>query len=111
MSAGVQVVTPTLWQTWTRDVSAREGADSSGRKTVRARDAHNLWSSVIFYGQETRLVAFEVMLLCAVDLSLRNTTASACVTWIVSVCVAQLRRQLGRRSLARSALVDKRFLT
>eukprot|EP00892_Ulva_mutabilis_P005154 jgi/Ulvmu1/300/UM001_0304.1 len=104
------VVTPSLWQTWTRDVSVREKADTTGRKTVRGRDAYNLWSSVIFYGQETRLVAFEVMLLCAMDLGLRNTTAAACVTWIMSVAVALLRRHLGRHSLARSAMVDRRFL-
>lgn len=104
------MVTPTLWQTWTRDVSVRETADSSGRKAVRARDPYNLWSTAIFYGQEVRLVGFEVMLLCALDLSMRNTTAAACVAWLVSVAVALARRQLGRQSLARSALVDKRFL-
>lgn len=106
----MQVVTPTLWQTWTRDVSIREGSDPSGSRPVRARDSYNLWSSVIFYGQEVRLVGFEVMLMCALDLGMRHTTAAACATWLVSVSLAVARRQLGRHSMARGALVDKRFL-
>lgn len=102
---------PTFWQRWTRDVSVREKVDSSGRRTVHARDTHSMWSSTLFYGQELRLVCLEVTLMGAIDLSLRNTLTAAVVTWMVTAALALIRRELGRRSLARCTLVDLRFLS
>jgi Meckelin (Transmembrane protein 67) len=108
---GVQIVEPTFWQRWTRDVSVREKADSSGRRTVHARDAHSMWSFAIFYGHELQLVCLEVTLMGAMDLALHNTLISAVVTWMVSAALAVIRRELGRRNLARCTLVDIRFLS
>jgi hypothetical protein len=110
-SNGVQIVDPTIWQRWTRDVSVREKADSSGRRTVHARDAHSMWSCTIFYGNELQLVCLEVALMGAMDLALQNTLISSVVTWLVSAALAQIRRELGRRNLARCTLVDLRFLS
>lgn len=47
----------------------------------------------------------------AIDLSLRNTLTAAVVTWMVTAALALIRRELGRRSLARCTLVDLRFLS
>lgn len=104
-------MTPTFWQRWTRDVSVREVVDSSGRRTVRARDVHNMWASTLFYGRELQLVVFEVALLGAIDLSVRNTITSAVITWIVTASLSVVRKKLGRSNLARCTLVDPRFLS
>ena len=107
----VQIVDPTMWQRWTRDVSVREKVDSSGRRTVHARDAYSMWSSTIFYGQELQLVCLEVALMGAIDLSRRDTLTSAIITWLVSASLALIRKELGRRNIARCTLVDLRFLS
>jgi Meckelin (Transmembrane protein 67) len=105
----VQHVTPTFWQTWTRDISMREHTDS--RRLIRATDSYKLWTRTIFYGQELRLVAFEVMLLGALDLWLQSTAAAACVTWIVTFVLGQVKLALARRCTARCTFVDECFLT
>jgi hypothetical protein len=107
----LQVVHPTFWQRWTRDVSVREKLDSSGRRTVRARDPHNMWASTLLYGRELQLVIFEAALLGAIDLSVRNTVASAVIAWIVSASLLLIRKKLGRVNVARCTFVDPRFLS
>jgi hypothetical protein len=107
----VQLLTPSSWQTWTRDVSIRQQADSSGKHLVRACDAHKRWTSTLFYGQELRLVAFEVMFMGAIDLHLKNIVASACITWVVVMVMAFARRVLGCQNIAHCTTIDKCFLT
>ena len=85
--------------------------DTADRIFVCAQDTNKLWTKALFYGQELRLLAFEAMLIGAIDLGLRNMAASACVAWIVSFALGWARLELGRANVARRTSVDERFLT
>ena len=78
---------------------------------MRARDSYKLWTSTLFYGQELRLVAFEAMLMGAMDLGLHNIAASACITWLATSLLAYARTELGRKNASRCTYVDECFLT
>jgi hypothetical protein len=107
----LQPENPTFWQQWFRDMSIREKVDSSNHVLVRARDRHNLWTTTLFYGQELRLALFEAVFLGAIDLNFKNEIVSACLTWLVSIGLSAIRRELGRRNIASSTFVDLSFLT
>jgi Meckelin (Transmembrane protein 67) len=107
----MQPVTPTFWQRWTRDVSVRHRAHGFEHRLVRASDSFKLWTSTVFYGQELRLVAFEVMLMGAIDLRLQSIAASACITWLMTFLVGHVRVLLGKRNTAKCTYVDECFLT
>jgi len=103
-----QIKQPNLWEKWMRSASVR--GNVAPAHTVLATDAFHMWSKTIFYGQELRLILFELMLFSAIDLALRNVALSASITWFVGLVITWLRGQLGRSSLATGTFVDELFL-
>ena len=91
-----------------RSASIRDGTDSA--HTILAFDMYHMWSKNIFYGQELRLVIFELMLFSAIDLDLHSVALSASITWAVGQTLCWLRGQLGRQSLSAGTYVDEIFL-
>jgi Meckelin (Transmembrane protein 67) len=102
-------VQPAFWQRWTRDVSVREKADP----VVAAQCMHVTRTACgcAQHFTELQLVCLEVSPMWTMDLALHNTLISAAVTWMMSAALAVIRRELGRRNLARCTLVDIRFLS
>lgn len=82
----------------------------SGKKTVLAYDKHCMWSSTMFYGQELRLSAFDMMLFGALDMFLQNAAMSASITWGVGSLLAWARVQIGSHNLSKGTFVDEAFL-
>ncbi|KAJ8042251.1 Meckelin [Holothuria leucospilota] len=72
-------------------------------------DGHS-FDQVIFFGHESTLLLFELLLFCVVDLIFQNYLMAGIVTFIASMFVSKIRGSLGRYNLAKKTLVDERFL-
>lgn len=100
-----QVLVPTYWQSLLR--LPPEGAT---RHPVFMHDFHKQFSSVLFYGNESRLYIYEALFFCAVDMTLRNVPISAFITYLMVKVVALVRVHFGENNLSSKTLVDRRFL-
>ncbi|GFR21022.1 hypothetical protein TNCT_281801, partial [Trichonephila clavata] len=69
------------------------------------------FSSVLFYGNESILLLFDVLLFSVIDIASSDYVLSMILTFVVAKAIQGLRRSAGRRNLVRKALVDERFLT
>ncbi|XP_054716868.1 meckelin-like [Uloborus diversus] len=69
------------------------------------------FSSVLFYGNETVLLLFDVLLFSVIDLASSDFVLAAVLTFIFAKIIQAIRQSAGRRNLVRKALVDERFLT
>ncbi|CAL8069107.1 unnamed protein product [Calicophoron daubneyi] len=74
------------------------------------RDDGNSFGDVLYYGNELLLFVFDALLFCLVDLLIPNLILDATITLLVGTIFSLLRDDLGRRNLARKALIDERFL-
>ena len=79
-------------------------------KCLFFRDLNYLFNRVLFYGQETLLVSFEMLLFSFVDLLSHNYILAALVTYIVACAIKMIRNSGGKRNLVKKTLVDQRFL-
>ncbi|XP_042906064.1 meckelin isoform X2 [Parasteatoda tepidariorum] len=69
------------------------------------------FSNVMFYGNESILLLFDVLLFTAIDIASTDFVLSAILTFLIAKVLQGLRRSAGRRNLVRKALIDERFLT
>ncbi|GFT73874.1 hypothetical protein NPIL_460851 [Nephila pilipes] len=69
------------------------------------------FSSVLFYGNESILLLFDVLLFSMIDIASNDYVLSMILTFVIAKAIQGLRRSAGRRNLVRKALVDERFLT
>ncbi|PIK39447.1 putative meckelin [Apostichopus japonicus] len=72
-------------------------------------DGHS-FDQALFFGHESTLLLFELLLFCVVDLMFQNYLLAGIVTYIISIVLSMLRSSFGRYNLAKKTLVDERFL-
>ncbi|XP_071823603.1 meckelin-like isoform X2 [Apostichopus japonicus] len=72
-------------------------------------DGHS-FDQALFFGHESTLLLFELLLFCVVDLIFQNYLLAGIVTYIISIVLSMLRSSFGRYNLAKKTLVDERFL-
>ena len=65
---------------------------------------------VLFRGIEVDLLVWDAVVYCAADLLLGSPTLAALVTYAAAAALAHARCELGKRSVARTSLIDARFL-
>ena len=86
-------------------------ADAAGsKKAIFVHDYHSSFSQNTFYGIEWRLLLFEALLFCSIDMALRSVTVTAFITFIIVRAVAWVRAQWGEDNIAQKTLVDRHFL-
>lgn len=59
---------------------------------------------------QVRLYVFEAIVLLAIDVSLKNITVSALLTYLIIRVVAWVRAQAGESNISGKTLVDRHFL-
>ncbi|XP_074646221.1 meckelin-like isoform X2 [Tubulanus polymorphus] len=72
-------------------------------------DGHS-FDHVLFYGNESTLLTFDIFLFCVVDLISQNFILAAIITYLIDQLLVLVRDSLGKKNLARKTLVDERFL-
>ena len=128
---GLQVIVPTYWQRALRlpppeaalgdgggmggggmgmGGGGMGGGGGLGGRTLLVHDFDDAWASVLLYGREARLFAFEALLFCAVDSAARSATVAAFVVLATWLALRALRLHFGRNNLGKKTLVDRRFL-
>jgi meckelin len=84
---------------------------TSSRSLLFVRDVSEMgYSSVFLYGNEWALMSFEMLLFCLIDLFWHNRILASLVTFSCSKLISQLTNVYFTHQLARSSLVDSRFL-
>ncbi|XP_071496819.1 meckelin-like [Diadema antillarum] len=73
-------------------------------------DDGHAFQNAIFYGNESTLIIFELLLFCIVDLIFTNYVLAGVITYLGSTMLIKIRDGLGRSNVARKTLVDERFL-
>lgn len=79
-------------------------------KCLFFRDQNHLFDQVLFYGQETLLIIFEILLFTFIDLLFYDFVLASVVTYFVVSIIKIIRRAGGKRNLIKKTLVDQRFL-
>ncbi|CAL1292605.1 unnamed protein product [Larinioides sclopetarius] len=69
------------------------------------------FSAVLFYGNESILLLFDLLLFSIIDIASSDYILAMILTFGIAKIIQGLRRNAGRRNLVRKALVDERFLT
>lgn len=70
----------------------------------------NCFMEIVYYGKETTLFIFEFLLFLFLDSFSQNFVLAAVITFIVSIILAKIRSDLGKRNISKKSLVDFRFL-
>lgn len=99
------VVDPTYWQ-----MVHRLPPGGSEDTNVFVHDYQRTFTSVLFWGAEARLYAFEAFFLLVIDWKLQNIGTSAFITYVLSRALKWLRHQMGENNLAAKTMVDSKFL-
>jgi meckelin len=86
-------------------VSSMQGASPIFYHDLQMSFVRTLW-----YGAETQLFIFDVLVFCAVDKALDSFALAAFITWIVGACVDRARAAFGSANISRKSLIDERFL-
>ncbi|XP_033646702.1 meckelin-like [Asterias rubens] len=73
-------------------------------------DGGHSFDNSLFYGHESTLQIFELLLFCLVDLMFTNYVLAAIITYLGSILMMKIRAGVGRANLAKKTLVDERFL-
>lgn len=79
-------------------------------KCLFFRDQNHTFDRVLFYGQETLLIVFEMLLFTFIDLFFYDFVLASVVTYFVCSCIKIMRNAGGKRNLTKKTLVDPRFL-
>ncbi|GMH43204.1 hypothetical protein BSKO_11126 [Bryopsis sp. KO-2023] len=88
----------------------RTPPDSSLQKPILVHDHHTSFSSVLFYGNELRLLIFEMVAFCVLDAKLRSPGLVAGIVFVIVLTVRWGRGQLGERNISQKTRVDRHFL-
>uniref|UniRef100_A0A183BTN8 Meckelin n=1 Tax=Globodera pallida TaxID=36090 RepID=A0A183BTN8_GLOPA len=87
-----------------------ELTDTSGVGTFRRDPSECEYSSAFLYGNEWALMSFEMLLFCLVDLWWRSRLLAAFVTYLLSTGIGHMVKLYFTHQLAKSSMVDSRFL-
>ncbi|KRX87863.1 Meckelin [Trichinella pseudospiralis] len=87
-----------------------EFQDTSNCSIFYRDPSETAFSNLFFYGNEAKLMIFDVMLFTFVDMIVKNYTIAAFVAYIVVKSLKIVRKSGGRKNIARTSLVDERFL-
>ena len=86
-------------------VSSMQGASPIFYHDLQMSFVRTLW-----YGAETQLFIFDVLVFCAVDKALDSFALAAFITWIVGAAIDRARAAFGSANISRKSLIDERFL-
>lgn len=73
-------------------------------------DDGHAFQKAIFYGNESTLLVFELLMFCIVDLIFTNYVLAGAITYLASALLIKIRDGFGRSNVAKKTLVDERFL-
>ncbi|NWH72691.1 MKS3 protein, partial [Piaya cayana] len=79
-------------------------------KSIFYNDEAQSFSDVLYYGNETTLLIFDILFFCIVDLASQSFVLAAILTYLQQEIFRFIRSTLGRKNLASKTLVDQRFL-
>ncbi|XP_036120104.1 meckelin [Molossus molossus] len=79
-------------------------------KSIFYNDEGYSFSSVLYYGNETTLLIYDLLFFCVVDLACQNFIFAAFLTYLQQEIFRFIRNIIGQKNLASKTLVDQRFL-
>ncbi|NWW96197.1 MKS3 protein, partial [Rhynochetos jubatus] len=79
-------------------------------KSIFYNDAGQSFSDVLYYGNETTLLIFDILFFSVVDLASQSFVLAAILTYLQQEIFRFIRNTLGQKNLASKTLVDERFL-
>uniref|UniRef100_A0A8B9IZV2 Transmembrane protein 67 n=1 Tax=Amazona collaria TaxID=241587 RepID=A0A8B9IZV2_9PSIT len=79
-------------------------------KSLFYSDEGQSFSDVLYYGNETTLLIFDILFFSVVDLASQSFVLAAILTYLQQEMFRFIRSTLGQKNLASKTLVDERFL-
>ncbi|XP_065686343.1 meckelin isoform X1 [Patagioenas fasciata] len=79
-------------------------------KSIFYNDEGHSFSDVLYYGNETTLLIFDILFFSVVDLASQSFILAAILTYLQQELFRFIRNTLGQKNLASKTLVDERFL-
>ncbi|KAM6281995.1 meckelin isoform 2-T2 [Porphyrio hochstetteri] len=79
-------------------------------KSLFYNDEGQSFSDVLYYGNETTLLIFDILFFSVVDLASQSFVLAAILTYLQQEIFRFIRNTLGQKNLASKTLVDERFL-
>lgn len=79
-------------------------------KSIFYNDEGHSFSDVLYYGNETTLLIFDILFFSVVDLASQSFVLAAILTYLQQEMFRFIRNTLGQKNLASKTLVDQRFL-
>ncbi|NXJ86503.1 MKS3 protein, partial [Trogon melanurus] len=79
-------------------------------KSIFYNDEGNSFSDVLYYGNETTLLIFDILFFSVVDLASQSFVLAAILTYLQQEIFRFIRNTLGKKNLVSKTLVDERFL-
>ncbi|KAM6318772.1 meckelin [Aegotheles albertisi] len=79
-------------------------------KSIFYNDEGHSFSDVLYYGNETTLLIFDILFFSIVDLASQSFVLAAILTYLQQEIFRFIRNTLGQKNLASKTLVDRRFL-
>ncbi|NXI58330.1 MKS3 protein, partial [Chloroceryle aenea] len=79
-------------------------------KSIFYNDEGHSFSEVLYYGSETTLLIFDILVFSVVDLASQSFVLAAILTYLQQEVFRFIRNTLGQKNLASKTLVDERFL-
>ena len=81
-----------------------------GASPIFYHDLQMSFQRTLWYGIETQLFIFDVLVFCALDKALNSFALAAFITWIIGATIDHVRSQFGSANISRKSLIDERFL-
>uniref|UniRef100_A0A8C5IRD6 Transmembrane protein 67 n=1 Tax=Junco hyemalis TaxID=40217 RepID=A0A8C5IRD6_JUNHY len=79
-------------------------------KSIFYNDEGHSFTDVLYYGNETTLLIFDILFFSVVDLASQSFVLAAILTYLQQEIFRFIRTTLGQKNLASKTLVDQRFL-
>lgn len=81
-----------------------------GASPIFYHDLQMSFQRTLWYGVESQLFIFDVLVFTALDKALRSFALAAFLTWIVGATLDHARKAFGSANISRKSLIDERFL-
>uniref|UniRef100_A0A669P3D9 Transmembrane protein 67 n=1 Tax=Phasianus colchicus TaxID=9054 RepID=A0A669P3D9_PHACC len=79
-------------------------------KSIFYNDEGHSFSEVLYYGNETTLLIFDILFFSVVDLATQSFVLAAILTYLQQEIFRFIRNTVGQKNLTSKTLVDERFL-
>ncbi|XP_042726107.1 meckelin [Lagopus leucura] len=79
-------------------------------KSIFYNDEGHSFSEVLYYGNETTLLIFDILFFSVVDLATQSFVLAAVLTYLQQEIFRFIRNTVGQKNLTSKTLVDERFL-